>query len=170
MTIRCLGVFRETTNSPNRESDDALILKAVTEELTRLGAETHLIEPGSLDLVKPGDWDVILPMCENYPALVSLKRIGAWKNFPFMINHPKAVLGCYRNNMSPVLTDSCPGIFPRTEMRYVKDIPGKAPGFFNGRSRAAGGAWIKRGDVHNTCDHDVVYVKRWQDAAAVRDD
>lgn len=174
MNIRCLGVFREITNSPNRESDDALILKAVTEKLTKLGAETHLIEPGSLDLVKPGDWDVILPMCENYPALVRLMQIGAWKNPPLMLNHPKTVLGCYRNNMSPVLMNSCPEIFPRTEMRYIKDIPGKTPSFY-GNSGAPfqdtqSGVWIKRGDVHNTCDHDVVYLKNWQDAAAVRDD
>lgn len=174
MNMRCLGVFREITNSPNRENDDALILKAVTKELTKLGAETHLIEPESLDLVKPGDWDVILPMCENYPALVCLARIGNWKNPPLIVNHPKTVLGCYRNNMSPVLMRSCPEIFPRTEMRYIKDIPGKTPSF-SGNSGTPfqdtqSGVWIKRGDVHNTCDHDVVYIKNWRDAAAVRDD
>lgn len=162
MNVKCLGVFREITNSPNRENDDALILKAVTEELSRMGAETHLIEPENLDLINPQEWDVVLPMCENYPALV---RIESWKNPPLMLNHPRTVLACYRSNMVPALAKSCPEIFPKTEMRRIKNVPGGLPGFFDSR-----GAWIKRGDVHNTCDHDVLYVKEWKDSAAVRDD
>ncbi len=162
MNIRCLGIFRETTNSPNRENDDLLILKGVTEELSRQGAETYLVEPANLDLINPEEWDAVLPMCENYPALI---KIQSWTNPPLMLNHPDSVLNCYRKKMVGIMQSSCPEMFPKTEMRGIKDIPGKLPGFLG-----EGGAWIKRGDVHNTCDHDVVYVKDWQDSGKVRCD
>ncbi|MFH1619804.1 MAG: hypothetical protein ABIG11_07850 [bacterium] len=160
MNAKCLGVFRERTNSPNRENDDALILKAVTEELTRLGTDTHLIEPENIDLVEPAEWDVVLPMCENYPVL---KRIISWSDPPLMLNHPGSVLDCYRHRMVPLIQKFCPGLFPETEMRHMRDFPGKHPSFSDGR-----GAWIKRGDVHNQTTHDVQYVAKWENCPAVK--
>ncbi|MCX5783546.1 MAG: hypothetical protein NTW04_03790 [Elusimicrobia bacterium] len=159
--IKCLGIFREITNSPNREQDDALILKAVTEELVKLGAQTSLVEPQNIDLIKPAEWDVILPMCENYPAL---KRIASWEKGPLIINNVSAVLNCYRTNMIPLM-EKCPGVHPATELRNIKDIPGRFPSFIGDK-----GVWLKRGDVHNTCDHDVVFISNWADSAKVRED
>ncbi|NLO90365.1 MAG: hypothetical protein GX410_00030 [Elusimicrobia bacterium] len=158
---KCLAVFRETTNSPNRENDDALILKAVTEELVKLNVYTSLIEPESLPFIDPADWDAVLPMCENPPAL---KTIGGWKKGPLVLNPISAVLNCYRVNMTPLMVN-CGDVHPRTELRPLTGIPGKPPAFWNGQ-----GAWLKRGDVHNTCNHDVVYVGSWEESAAVKAD
>jgi len=157
---KCLAVFRETTNSPNRENDDALILKAVTEELVKLGIYTSMIEPESLPHIDPSEWDAVLPMCENPPAL---KTIGAW-NGPLILNPISAVLNCYRVNMTPLMVN-CGDIHPPTELRPMSELPGKLPSFWNGE-----GAWIKRGDVHNTCSHDVVYVGKWEECKAVKED
>lgn len=159
--MRCLGIFRELTNSPSREQDDALILKAVTEELSRLGADTHLIEPENLDLIKPGEWDAVLPMCEAYQALLKIK---SWENPPLLINTPQGVFNCYRTNMLPLL-ESCRDIFPLSEIRYTRSLPGNPPAFFDGK-----GAWLKRGDVHNQTLHDVLYVKNWADSVEVKKD
>ena len=60
--LKCLGVLRETTNSPNHEQDDELILRAVGEELQKLGAQVRIIEPRLLSEIDPSDWDVVIPM------------------------------------------------------------------------------------------------------------
>ena len=158
--IRCLGVFRETTNSPNREHDDTLIMKLVTEELSALGAETHLIEPCNIGLVKPQEWDAVIPMCENPPALEVIK---SWGDKTLVVNPAESVINCYRIHMTPLLQER-DGLHPQTEIRQLKSLPGEPPEF------ARQGAWLKRGDVHNTCTHDVVFVKRWRDCVKVKED
>ena len=50
--MRALGIFRELQNSPNRESDDALILKAVMDQLSILKTECVLMTPDSADLFR----------------------------------------------------------------------------------------------------------------------
>jgi len=158
--LKCLGVLRETTNSPNHEQDDELILRAVGEELQKLGAQVRIIEPRLLSEIDPSDWDVVIPMCENYPAM---RMIQSWSG-PMVINTMDAVLNCYRVNMTPLM-EVCPGIHPRTEIRNLRGLPGAKPAFCGEH-----GVWLKRGDVHNTCDHDVVYVGKWEDCAAVKED
>lgn len=162
MPVKVLGIFRESTNSPGREQDDALILKAVTEELTKDGDETHLVEPETIANINPEEWDIVMPMCENEPALKAIKK---WKS-PLLVNTVEAVLNCYRTNMTPLI-QSCKDIHPHTVLLPVRDLLGKAPACY----KKGIGVWVKRGDVHNTCDHDVVYVKDWEkDAPAVFED
>jgi len=158
--IRCLGVFRETSNSPNREHDDTLILKVVTEELSRLGAETYLTEPQNVARINPAEWDVVLPMCENPPVI---KKINSWRGDALVLNPMEAVLNCYRVNMTPRMA-ACGGIHPRTVILKTDAMMDNPPDF------AENGAWIKRGDVHNMTDHDVVFAAKWRDARKVRDD
>ena len=43
--VSCLGICRELANSPNRETDDALILKAVMEQLSIYKARTLVMTP-----------------------------------------------------------------------------------------------------------------------------
>ena len=146
---RCLGVFREVQNSPNRETDDALILKAVLERLALLGAQTRAVTPEEFDSMDPSRWDVVLPMCEAYPRLKRLANRPRGGG-PLWVNPPRSVLNCYRAHMVAVLA-ATPGVrFPHTELRAVKNGPGRLPA-------SRDGWWIKRGDVHNTCDHDVVH-------------
>lgn len=156
---RCLGVFREVQNSPNRETDDALILKAVLERLSLLGVETRAATPEEFDGMDLSRWDMVLPMCEAYPRLKRLAD-GARAAGPAWVNPPKSVLNCYRAHMVAALA-SCRGVrFPRTELRSVKDGAGRLPS-------SKEGWWIKRGDVHNTCDHDVVHAATPREADAV---
>jgi hypothetical protein len=158
--VRCLGVFRETSNSPNREHDDTLILKLVNEELAKLGADTYLTEPQSVARINPQDWDVVLPVCENPPAL---KKINSWAGKTLVLHPMEAVLNCYRVNMTPLMA-ACGGIHPRTVIIKIDDLLETPPAF------SENGAWLKRGDVHNMTDHDVVFAAKWRDARKVRDD
>jgi len=160
MSIRCLLIFREITNSPNRENDDALILKGVADELVKLGMKVHLIEPEVIDDVIDEKWDCVVPMCENPENLEKIKKINS-----IFINPVESVYNCYRRNMFLLVMKHCPRVFPKSEMRDMKDFLGRPPSFLNSH-----GAWVKRGDVHNTCLHDVHYVKSWDDAIRVKED
>ncbi|PIP82352.1 MAG: hypothetical protein CO113_17030 [Elusimicrobia bacterium CG_4_9_14_3_um_filter_62_55] len=152
---KALGVFRELTNSPNRETDDALILEAVMEQLSNLGIEAKTVTPEELDGMELGDCDVILPMCESYPRITRLAEEARTPG-RFWINPPRSVLNCYRTHMVPAMLRLADVTFPDSEIRAVADGAGDPPSF-----AAPAGWWLKRGDVHNTCDHDVVFVKSW---------
>lgn len=159
--FNCLAIYREITNSPNRETDDALILRDVATELKKLGAKVKLLQPENLALINPAKWDVVVAMCENLPAL---KTIEPWQKNTIFVNTIDAVFNCYRTNMTPLM-QSCNHLHPPTEIRYTKDLTGKPPAFF-GRK----GVWIKRGDVHNQCNNDVVFVKNWQTCKKIQKD
>ncbi len=161
--IRCLGVLREPENSPQRVGDDALVLRKVLEQLELLGVSTRLATPEEFDRTDITEWDVLLPMCEAYPRLKRLKAAAAsWKGR--MINRAEAALNCYRTSMAPLLA-SCPGVrFPPSELYAVSEAEGAGGDFPHG------GRWVKRGDVHNTCERDVVFARTGKELRAVLED
>ena len=97
--LKILGVFRELLHSPNRETDDALIMKAVIEELGSLGAQASLAEPEKLDESLSESWDAVVPMCEAYPRLMKLRE-WQWETDSLILNAPEAVLNTYRTRTS----------------------------------------------------------------------
>lgn len=159
---RCLGILREMQNSPNRETDDALILNAVLEQLRNLGARTDCLTPEEADRRGLSDYALILPMCETYPRIKRLAA-SARHSRALWANPPQAVLNCYRLEMIARLARVGDVRFPRCEVRRVQGGPGPAP-------FAAPGYWLKRGDVHNTCDHDVVFASSWAQADRIVED
>ncbi|MFA6092440.1 MAG: hypothetical protein WCU88_07360 [Elusimicrobiota bacterium] len=163
MNERCLGILREVQNSPNRESDDALILEAVLFQLSLLGIKTEKIAPEEADRRDLSSYDLIIPMCEVYPRI---KRLGeiAKDSAALWANPPQSVLNCYRLKMLELLAKRPDILFPRSEVRRVEDALGQAP--FPSES----GYWLKRGDVHNTCDHDVVFAETWAQARPILSD
>lgn len=156
--VKCLGIYRELQNSPNRETDDALILQAVMEQLGLQRVETTLLQPEEADAADLSGYDMIVPMCETYPRLKRLEKVDS-----VIVNPPSSVLGCYRVAMLEAF-DGTPGLlYPETEVRKT-NAPAAWPAF--GRD----GLWIKRGDVHNTCSHDVVFAKGPDEFDAIRRD
>ena len=163
--VKCLGIFRELQNSPNRESDDALVLKAVIEQLQLQRVETALMTPEEADRCDLSGWDMIVPMCEAYPRLMRLKSFCQTSK-ALIINPPDAVLNCYRLRMLESFTKTPQLLYPDTETRAVS-APGplKAPAF-----GSEAGFWVKRGDVHNTCSHDVVFARDMSEVEDIRKD
>lgn len=161
--MKALGILREIQNSPNRESDDALILKAVMDQLSILKTRTDVITPEEFDGADVSGYDIIVPMCETYPRLMRLKKIEA-ETGAVVINPSDSVLGCYRTRMLASFART-PGLsYPPTEVRRTSaDANLAAPAF-----EAAGGYWVKRGDVHNTCTYDVVFARDWKEVDAIR--
>lgn len=163
--FRCLGIYRELQNSPGRETDDALILKAVLEQLEVLGIRTEARTPEELDAMDPSGYDLVIPMCEAPARIARLDGLARRGGPTLWVNPPSSVLACYRTAMVPRLK-TAPGVtLPPSEVRAVEEDPGQPPAF-----DAPAGWWAKRGDVHNTCDHDVVRIERWSDAPAVAAD
>jgi len=161
--VKCLGILRELTNSPNRESDDALILKAVMEQLSLQRVETALLTPEDADKADLSGYDMIVPMCESYPRLMRLKSHCAGSNV-LAVNPPDSVLNCYRLRMLEAFRDNPKILFPKTETRAVASAGALAAPAFEG------GYWVKRGDVHNTCAHDVVFARDMTDVEEIRKD
>lgn len=161
--MRALGIFRELQNSPNRESDDALILKAVMDQLSILKTECVLMTPEEFDRSDVKGFDLIVPMCETYPRLMRLKNIESETGVA-VVNPADSVLGCYRTRMLDSFART-PGLsYPATEVRRTAADANKTPPSFE----AEGGWWLKRGDVHNTCAHDVVFARDWSEAQSIR--
>jgi hypothetical protein len=162
--VKCLGILRELQNSPNRENDDALILKAVMENLELQRVDVTLMEPEAADAADLSRWDMIVPMCETYPRIMRLKSM-ARPGGPLIINPAESVLNCYRTNMIPRFERTPDLVFPPTEIRSVSrffDTP--LPAF------TKDGFWLKRGDVHNTCAHDVVFARNRSEAGEILND
>lgn len=165
MSFKALGVFRELQNSPGRETDDALILKEVLEMLEVLGVKTTALTPEELDGADLSGYDAVIPMCEAPPRIARLDGEAARRAGTLWVNPPSTVRACYRTAMVPALAAAEGVVQPPSEVRPMDGGPGAPPAF-----PAPHGWWAKRGDVHNTCDRDVVRVAGWQDAAAVHAD
>ncbi len=159
--MKALGIYRELQNSPNRESDDALILKAVMDQLSILKTECVLMTPEEFDTADVKGFDLIVPMCETYPRLMRLKKIEA-ETGVVVVNPADSVLGCYRTRMLPAFEKTAGLSWPASEIRSTATA-GRAPAF-----EAERGWWLKRGDVHNTCTYDVVFAKDWAEADRIR--
>ncbi|MDD5629717.1 MAG: hypothetical protein PHU21_11670 [Elusimicrobia bacterium] len=163
--VSCLGICRELTNSPNRETDDALILKTVMEQLSIYRARTLVMTPEEADAADLGSWDMIVPMCESYPRL---RRLMAYQRSRpvLMVNPPESVLACYRLSMYEAFAKDPSILCPPTETRSIQGSALLQPPAFADH----GGLWVKRGDVHNTCTHDVVFAADWSEVEAIRQD
>jgi len=160
--VRFLGIRREPLHSPNRESDDAKILQAVGEEMARHGAHARVVEvEEGLARLSRETPDLAAPMCEAYPVLLHLASLPGPLT---LVNAPQGVLNCYRVRMVSFLRDCPEARFPRTEVRRIEEPP-VPPAFMNGV-----GVWVKRGDVHNTCAHDVVRARDAGDLGPIRDE
>ncbi len=166
-SLKALGIYRELTNSPAREDDDALILRAVMGELDGLRIRTELLTPEEADSADLNGWDLIVPMCESYSRLMRLKALPSpAQGGPLVLNPPDAVLSCYRTRMVDAFSKDRTITFPPTQI-LPASIPGPlAPTAF----QAPSGFWVKRGDVHNTCSHDVVFARDAAEAEMIRAD
>jgi hypothetical protein len=142
---RYWGLFREREHSPGRESDDAEILRLTAKELEGQGAQVEL--KAAEDLAA-GDAppDGVFLMCERMEALRVLLQ---WQEQGVrQVNAPLAVLNTYRERMIAQLAEANVAF---VESRLVATRgEGVAP---------RGPLWVKRADVHNTQDGDVVFVE-----------
>ena len=142
--LRCWGIFREPAHSPGREVDDAEILGLTAKHLERKGFEVALKSPDEVSGAIEQRPPFIFLMCER---LEILRQLREWETRGVsQVNTPLAVLNTYRERMVALFEEA--GVeFPHS--RIVLTAAAEA--------EWTGPAWLKRADVHNTQDGDVVF-------------
>ncbi len=141
---RLLGVFRERAHSPGRECDDAEILRLTGKELEAKGFAVALKSPDELAGPLERHPDGVFLMCERVSAL---DLLAAWEASGIAhVNSPRAVLNTYRDRMVEQFREAN---VPFIESRLVSTEA--TPGAHTGP------VWVKRADVHNTQEGDVVF-------------
>ena len=151
----CWGIFREEAHSPGRESDDAEILRLTAKQLEALGFQVSLKGPEDIAGTRERPHFVFL-MCEDARVL---HQLTAWeKDGVRQVNSPVAVFNTYRERM--IARFSAAGV-PFIESRIVSTA--------GPRPRVATPVWVKRPDVHNTQEGDVVLAARDAALAAALD-
>jgi hypothetical protein len=141
---RCWGIFRERAHSPGREFDDAAILRLTAKHLVSEGFQVRLRTPEEVAERGQHIPPFIFLMCERLTILRQLRR---WElRGARLVNAPSAVLNTYRHRM--ILLFEQAGVpFPPSLV-----VPTHRPGY-----KGSWPVWVKRGDVHNTQDGDVVF-------------
>ncbi len=143
---RCWGVFRERAHSPGRECDDAEILRLTGKELEAKGFEVVLKGPDELTPTgseRPPN--CVFLMCERVDVLALL---ATWEASGVAhVNSPRGVLNTYRSRMIEHFREANVAFI---ESRLVSTEV-MAP-------VVTSRVWIKRADVHNTQEGDVVQV------------
>ena len=147
MSAHCWGVFRERAHSPGRENDDTEILRLTGKHLEARGYQVHLKDPediGDAVALRPR---AIFLMCEREEALAQL---AVWQRDGVrMVNSPAAVLATYRERMVAQ--------FDEAGIAFVKTRLDATTGRHAGVPPLP--VWVKRGDVHNTQEGDVVFAE-----------
>ncbi len=144
-----LGIFRERSHSPQRESDDEAILRQTAEELGSLSAlDIHLMWPeeflgSSLDVLP----SLVFYMCEEVPCLDRLRTMGR-ETGCVLVNTVESVENTFRENMISVLGKQA--FFPESRMISADDAVSRS---------FSRGCWLKRGDFHAITQEDVVFAK-----------
>ena len=150
--IRCLGIMRERAHSPGRETDDAQILGLTGKALESMGFEVEVIDPEDLGTVPDRQPDGVFLMCERVEAL---ERLREWEiDGVRLVNSPVAVSNTYRERMIELLAEANVQFIPSRVVSTAEQLGTlKLP------------LWVKRADVHNTQDGDVVFATSHEIAA-----
>jgi hypothetical protein len=147
MSSHCWGIFRERAHSPGRENDDTEILRLTGKHLEARGYQIDLKDPEDVSGPTAGRPRAIFLMCEREEVLAQL---AAWERDGIrIVNSPAAVLATYRERMIVQFDEA--GV-PFVKSRLVA-TPGRHPGV------PPLPVWVKRGDVHNTQEGDVVFAE-----------
>ena len=139
----CWGIFREEAHSPGRESDDTEILRLTAKQLEALGFQVSLKNPEEIAGAGERPRFMFL-MCEGAHVL---GQLALWEARGVrQVNSPVAVFNTYRDRMIAQFAEAgVPFIASRV-------VPTTGP-----RPSEPSPVWVKRADVHNTQDGDVVF-------------
>jgi len=147
----CWGIFREEAHSPGREFDDSEVLRLTGKHLEARGFHVNLRTPQEVVQTEERCAPFVFLMCER---VAILERLQQWVHGgAVQVNSPTAVLNTYRHLMIPLFTRA--GLSsPASTLVSTHSSVGQ-------RSRPC---WVKRGDVHNTQDGDVMFARNGDEA------
>jgi hypothetical protein len=148
----CWGIFRERAHSPGREFDDAEILRLTGKHLEARGFQVSLWTPDEVAQAGEGCPPNIFLMCERLEMIAQLRQ---WEMRGVRhVNKPSAILDTYRDRMLALFGQA--GVaFPASRL-----VSTASPDIVQ-----SGPVWVKRADVHNTQEGDVVFAPAQSDTA-----
>lgn len=144
MSNACWGIFRERAHSPGRECDDAEILRLTGKHLEAKGVEVILKSPDEVSGPVDDRPRFVFLMCERLEVLDQLR--GWEASGVRQVNSPLAVWNTYRERMIAQFEEAN---VPFIQSRLVATA--EPYGCVNLP------VWVKRADVHNTQEGDVVF-------------
>jgi hypothetical protein len=100
----CWGIFRESTHSPGRESDDSEILRLTGKHLEAKGFHVELKTADEVTETDEGWPRFVFLMCERVEVLDRLRALEV-SGVPH-VNSPRAVHNTYRDRMIAVLDEA----------------------------------------------------------------
>ena len=140
----CWGIFREQAHSPGREFDDAEIFRLTGKHLEAKGLQNCLKTPEEIPLSLEERPACIFFMCEQTHIL---NQFLTWeKEGTSLVNSPAAVFNTYRTQMI--------SLFQQHNVTFPASVIVPTEGKAVDISKPT---WVKRADVHNTQDGDVVF-------------
>ena len=104
MSRVCWGVFRESTHSPGRESDDTEILRLTGKHLEAKGFHVELKTADEVTEAEEVWPRFVFLMCERLDVLERLRTLEV-SGVP-QVNTPRAVHNTYRDRMVAVLDEA----------------------------------------------------------------
>jgi hypothetical protein len=142
----CWGIFRESSHSPGRETDDSEILRLTGKHLEARGIKVLIQSPEEVTWPLTDRPRGVFFMCERLEILGHLRALAA-RGVPH-VNAPEAVLNTYRDRMIALLEEAGVAFVPSrlVSTAGAAVTPDALP------------LWVKRGDVHNTQEGDVTFV------------
>ena len=144
------GIYRSRTFSPNQHGkNDQLILEATARVLMRLGCTVRFMDEDDVG-VSAITTDTVFSMCQGALANDHLARTLTPSRL--VINDPRAVKRCYRQNLYRRPLEGGE-MLPQTTLVHTSDASDLTLLWGNAEAM-----WVKRGDVHSTQDGDVVKV------------
>ena len=148
-----LGIYRERIFSPGKVDDDAAIMNAAVEELSRRGWEVLTEHAESIDASMPRPAN-ILTMAQSDRVLAVLEDWSSQGTR--VINSVPSILNCYRRRLVHILSGAGVCIPPSRIIEVEGAEERISPQF-------ADGLWLERGDVHAMEPGDVASVKCRED-------
>jgi glutathione synthase/RimK-type ligase-like ATP-grasp enzyme len=146
--LAVLGIYREQIFSPGKIEDDAAILDATVEELSRLGWEVRTRHAESLSDSSLRS-EKVLSMAQSEQVLSLLKNWSGQGTR--VINTVPSVHSCYRKPLTHLLSRA--GIvIPPSQLVSLAEAEAKIS------IESSNRLWLKRGDVHAMEPGDVASV------------
>lgn len=146
--LALLGIYREKIFSPGKIEDDAAVMDATVERLSRMGWAVGTRHAESLDssVRRP---EVVLSMAQSDRVLSILHEWSVAGTR--VINTVQSVRNCYRKPLTDILSESGVSI-PPSRMVRLEFAKAEIP------VTSSDKLWLKRGDVHAMESGDVALV------------
>ena len=154
MANSCWGIFRESTHSPGRESDDTEILRLTGKHLEAKGLHVELKTADEVTEVDTDRPRFVFLMCERVEVLERLRALEVER---------RAAREQPARRPQHVPRSDDRGASTRRTCRSSRAASSPPP---SSPTPDAFPVWVKRGDVHNTQEGDVVLAPT---AAAIHD-